>query len=136
MALILTVCGNRDTTYSVVLFTLPGADLLLWKLLAVPPLLSVCGLWFSETTAFSSLTRDLSCWVGLSCCLFGFRSQSSIRKTLNCVNSGSDLLVFAGVQRRLKSNICANSIRCFIFNSTLRHKTNISLLYGNYFAMQ
>lgn len=61
-------------TYNAVLCTLSGADLLLWKLLPAA-LLSVCGLWFSEITSRSSLTRDLSSPMGLSCCFFDFSNQ-------------------------------------------------------------
>lgn len=109
--------GNTDTTYNVVLFTLSGADLLLWKLLAALPLLSVCGLRFPEMTAFSSLTRDLSSWAGLSCCLFGFKSQRRKR-----------------VQHSLKSK---NLIRCSVFHLTLPHKvfhccTGIILIRSDY----
>lgn len=135
--LILIVCGNRDATYNAVLFTLSGADLLLGKRLAELPLLSVCGLRFSEMTAFSSLTRDVSSWVRPSCFLFGFKSRRGMREMSGCVNSSS-LMVFAGVHHNLRGNSWANSItsRSFIFNPRLQHRKNSSLPYWNYFELQ
>lgn len=102
---------ERRQTYNVVLCTFSGA--LLWNLLP-SALLSVCGLWFSGIISCSSLTRELSFQVGLSCererterlCQLTARATS----ILHCTSSSSDLL--ASEWRYEHKQISENQFLC------------------------